>query len=112
LIKLLVVHHLKMLGEDWDSFVARNGFITVNPLETPVMDKMMIEKPLIPSSDRPDFLCENPCERAIARSPLCEQQDASPRLIKTPEHEQIVFPNPTNKNQQQTLANSQRKIKR
>jgi hypothetical protein len=25
---------------------------------------------------------------------LCEQQDASSRIIKTPEHEQIVFPNP------------------
>jgi hypothetical protein len=65
LIKLLIVHHLKMLSEDWDSFVARNGFITVNPVETPAMDKLMIEKPHIPSSDRPDFLCENPCERAM-----------------------------------------------
>jgi hypothetical protein len=32
LIKLLLVHHLKMLGEYWDSFVSRNGFITVKPL--------------------------------------------------------------------------------
>jgi hypothetical protein len=61
------------------------------------MDNLMIEKPLIPSSDRPYFLCENPCERALPDQPLCEQQDASSKLIKTPEHEQIVFPNPTNK---------------
>jgi hypothetical protein len=68
LIKLLLVHHLKTLGDDWDGFIARNGFVTVNPVETPVMDKPMIEKPLKFSSGNPDFLYENPCERGIVRS--------------------------------------------
>jgi hypothetical protein len=95
LIKLLLVHHLKALGDDWDGFITRNGFVTVNPVETPVVDKPMIEKPLGLSSVRPDFLYENPRERALPDQPLCEQQDASSRVIKTPEHEQIVFPNPT-----------------
>jgi hypothetical protein len=93
LIKLLVVHHLKTLGEDWDSFVAHNGFITVNPLETPIMDKLMIEKPLIPSSDKPDFLCENPYEMDTPDQSMCEQQDVSSKLIKILVHEQVVFPN-------------------
>jgi hypothetical protein len=34
LIKLLIVHHLKLLNDDWDAFVTRNGFVTVNPVET------------------------------------------------------------------------------
>jgi hypothetical protein len=46
LIKLLLVHHLKVLGDDWDAFVTHNGFVTVNPVEIPVVDKPMLEKPL------------------------------------------------------------------
>jgi hypothetical protein len=82
-----------MFVEYWDSFVSRNGFIIVKPLETPVMDKIMIEKPLIPSSDRPNFLCENPCERAMPDQSVCEQQDVRYKLIKIPKHEQFGFPN-------------------
>jgi hypothetical protein len=33
LIKLLLVHHLKVLGDDWDTFITHNGFVTVNPIE-------------------------------------------------------------------------------
>jgi hypothetical protein len=93
LIKLLLVHHLKLLGDDWDAFVTRNGFVTVNPVETPVVDKPMLEKPLFPSSDRPVFLCENPCERAMPDQSVCEQQDVSSKLVKIPECEQVVDPN-------------------
>jgi hypothetical protein len=35
LIKLLLVHHLKVLGDDWDSFFTRNVFVSVNPVEIP-----------------------------------------------------------------------------
>jgi hypothetical protein len=28
LIKMLLVHRLKTLGDDWDGFLARNGFVT------------------------------------------------------------------------------------
>jgi hypothetical protein len=55
----------------------------------------MIEKPLGLSSVKTDFLYENPHKREFPDQPLCEQQDAISRDIKTPEHEKIVFPNPT-----------------
>jgi hypothetical protein len=44
LIKMLLVHRLTTLGDDWDGFLARNGFVTVIPIETPMLDKPMIEK--------------------------------------------------------------------
>jgi len=56
LIKLLFVHHFKNLGNDWNGFIAQNGFVTVNPVETPVMDKPIIEKLLDFSSGKPEFL--------------------------------------------------------
>jgi hypothetical protein len=62
LIKLLLVHHLKTLGEKWEGFIARNGFVTVNLVETHVMDKPMIEKPLKFSIGKPDILNNNACE--------------------------------------------------
>jgi hypothetical protein len=34
-----LVHHLKTLGDDWNGFLAQNGFVTVNLVETHVMDK-------------------------------------------------------------------------
>jgi hypothetical protein len=93
LIKLLLVHHLKVLGDYWDAFVTRNGFVTVNPVEVPVVDKPMLEKPLRISSVGPDFLYENPCQRAFPDQSLCEQQDVNSKLIKIPEHEQVFDPN-------------------
>jgi len=98
LIKLLLVHHLKTLGQDWNGFIDRNGFVAVNPVETPVGDKPLIEKPLGFSSVKLDFLYENPHEKALPDQSLCEQHDVSSRVIKTPEHEQIACPNPTVKN--------------
>jgi hypothetical protein len=89
LIKLLLVHHLKTLGDDWDGFVARNGFVTVNPVETPVMDKPMIEKPLNFSIGNPDLLNENPCEEALSDQLLCGQQGISSEFIETPVHEPL-----------------------
>jgi len=91
LIKLLLVHRLKTLGDDWDGFLARNGFA----VETPVVDKPMIEKPLDLSSGKPDFLDENPREGALPDQILCGQQNVSSKFIKTPMHELIVFPNST-----------------
>jgi hypothetical protein len=53
----------------------------------------MLEKSLFPSSDRPVFLCENPCERAMPDQSVCEQQDVGSKLVKIPECEQVVDPN-------------------
>jgi hypothetical protein len=93
LIRLLLVHHLKLQGDDWDTFLTRNGFVTLNPVEMPVVDKPMLEKPPVPSSDRPVFLCKEPCDKAALDEPMFKQQDADPRVIKSPEREQYVFPN-------------------
>jgi hypothetical protein len=87
LIKLLLVHHLKTLGDGWDDFITCNVFVTINCVETPVVDKPIIMKPPGLSSVGPDFLHENPCERAFPDQPLCEQQDVTSRVIKTPRHE-------------------------
>ena len=87
LIKLLIVHHLKLLNDDWDAFVTRNGFVAVNPIETPVVDKPMLEKSLFPSSDRLVFLCKNPCETATPDQSVCEQQDVGSKLVKILEFE-------------------------
>jgi hypothetical protein len=59
LIKLLISHHLKLLNDDWDAFVTRNGFVTINPVETPVVDKPMLEKSLFPSSDSSKACCHD-----------------------------------------------------
>jgi hypothetical protein len=93
LIRLLLVHHLKLQGDDWDTFLTRNGFIALNPVEIPVVDKLMLERPPVPSIDRPDFLSEEPCERAMPDKPMFEQQDVDPRVIESLEHEKYVFPN-------------------
>jgi hypothetical protein len=92
LIRLLLVHHLKLQGDDWDTFLTRNGFVTLNPVEILVVDKLMLERPPVPSSDRPVFLCKEPCDKATLDEPMSEQQDADPRVIKSPEREQVCFP--------------------
>jgi hypothetical protein len=51
-----MVHRLKTLGDDWDGFLVQNNFVTTIPVETPVMDKPMIEKSLDFSSGKPNFL--------------------------------------------------------
>ena len=95
LIKLLLVHHLKTLGDDWNGFLAWNGFVTINPLETPMIDKPMIEKPLDFSIGKPEFLDKNPREGALPDQILCGQQGISVEFIESPVHEPIIFPNPT-----------------
>ena len=67
-----------------------NGFVTVNLVETLVVDKPMLEKSLFPSSDRLVFLCENPCERAMSHQSVFEQQDVDSKLVKILEFEQVV----------------------
>jgi hypothetical protein len=49
LIRMLLFHHLKLQGDDWDTFLSQNGFDTSNPVE---VDKPMLEETLIPSIDK------------------------------------------------------------
>ena len=70
LIRLLLAHHLKLQGDDWDTFLTRNDFVTSNPIEMPVVEKPMLENPPVTSSDRPVLLCKEPVMRLRSMS-LC-----------------------------------------
>jgi hypothetical protein len=52
---MLLVHRLTALGDDWDRFLARKGFSTGIPIETPMLDKPMIDKHFDFSSNEPNF---------------------------------------------------------
>ena len=65
LIKILLFHHLKTLGDDWNGFLAQNGFVTNFPIETPMLDKPLLEKHFDFSSDKLDPLKKNPHHKAV-----------------------------------------------
>ena len=73
LIRLLLVHHLKLQGDEWDTFLTRNGFITLKPVEILVVDKPMLERPHVPSSDKLILLCKEPCDKATLDEPMSKQ---------------------------------------
>jgi hypothetical protein len=72
LIRMLLVHHLKLQGDDWDTFLSRNGFVTPSPVE---VDKPMLEETPIPSIDKTISSSKEPCDRAVLDEPMSEQQD-------------------------------------
>jgi hypothetical protein len=84
---------LKLQGDDWDTFLSRNGFVTSNPVEVPVVDKPMLEKTPIPSSNRSVLLSKEPCDRAALDEPMLDKQDVDHMLFESPKHEKDVFPN-------------------
>jgi hypothetical protein len=47
LIKILLVHQLKLQNDDWNTFLARNGFVNSDALE---VEKPVIEETVVPSS--------------------------------------------------------------
>jgi hypothetical protein len=112
LIKLLLVHHLKTFGEYWDSFIACNGFVTVNPIETTVMDNPMIEKPLKFSIGNLDLVNNNPFKEALSDQLLCGNKvlfmSLSKLLCMSQMSTMTLLTNPT----LETLASSQRRIKK
>ena len=55
LIKILLVHCLQTLGDDWDGLLIWNNVVTTIHVETLVMDKPMIEKCLDFSSGKQEF---------------------------------------------------------
>ena len=68
---MLLVHHLKLQGDDWDTFISQNGFVTSNPVE---VDKPMLEETPIPSIDRTISSSKEPCDRATLDEPMSKQQ--------------------------------------
>ena len=63
-----------------------------------MVDKPMLEKTPIPSSNRSVLLSKEPCDRATLDEPMFEQQDVDPRIIEYLEHDKDVFPNTVEKN--------------
>jgi hypothetical protein len=87
---MLLVHHLKLQGDDWDTFLSRNGFDTLSPVE---VDKPMLEETPIPSIDIIVSSSKEPCDRATLDEPMYEQQDVDPRSYEFHDHEQYTYPN-------------------
>jgi hypothetical protein len=62
LIKLLLVYHLSKIGDNWETFMIRNGFTqadaTTNPLLTanPNSDRPVAESQFTNSIDGPEFI--------------------------------------------------------
>jgi hypothetical protein len=90
LIKMLLIHHLKTLGDDWDGFLARNSFVTDIPTETHMLDKPMIEKHFDFSNDKPNPLKKNPHHEEIPDQFLLGQQNVGSESIGTLGHELVV----------------------
>jgi hypothetical protein len=85
LIRMLLVHHLKLQGDDWDTFLSLNGLVTPSLIE---VDKPMLEETPIPSIDRTVSSSKEPCDRVALNELMSEQQDVDPRASEFHEHEQ------------------------
>jgi hypothetical protein len=95
LIRMLLVHQLKLQGDDWDTFLIRNGFVTPSPVE---VDKPMLEETPIPSIDRTTSSSKEPCDRAVLDEPMPEQPDVEPTAFEFHDHEQYACPDTSAKN--------------
>ena len=90
LIRMLLVHHLKLHGDYWDTFLSRNGFVTPIPVE---FDKPMLEETPIPCIERTISSSKQPYDRAMLDEPMSKQQDADPRASEFHDHEKYACPN-------------------
>jgi hypothetical protein len=89
LIKMLVIHRLKNLGDDWDRFLTRNGFATVTSVETHILGQPVIEQFGFSSNDL-ELWKENPCDEVIPNQFLHRKQDVGSESNETPVHELVV----------------------
>jgi hypothetical protein len=80
---MLLVHHLKLQGDDWDTFLSRNGFVTPSPVE---FDKPMLEETPIPSIDRTISSFKEPYDKAALDEPMSKQQDVDPIASEFHDH--------------------------
>jgi hypothetical protein len=58
----------------------------------------VVEKPPIPSSDRPGLLFTETCDKSTLDEPIFEQQHVDLGIIEPPEHKEDVYPNVVAKN--------------
>jgi hypothetical protein len=80
--KILLIHHLTTVGDCWDDFLTRNGFVTVVPVEIPNSHEPLIKKqPDIPSNE-PSSLNKNPLDETRPSRSSHEQKVVKSELAK------------------------------
>ena len=87
LIKILLVHQLKLQNDDWNAFLTRNGFVNSDAAE---VDKPMIEETIVSSSTQAYVT-------ATLSKPIPD-----PKVVEQ-SHEQHVHPNASAKNTNITM---------
>jgi hypothetical protein len=87
LIKILLVHQLKLQNDDWNAFLTRNGFVNSNTVE---VDKPMIEETIVPA--RAVLSSTEACVTTTLSEPIPDQKDVEQS------HEQHTHPNASAKN--------------
>jgi hypothetical protein len=70
LIKILLVHQLKLQHDDWNAFLAQNGFVDSNVIE---VIKPMIEETLVPARAVPSST--QACLTATLSKPIFDPKD-------------------------------------
>jgi len=95
LIKILLVHQLKLQNDDWNAFLTRNGFVTSNTVE---VDKPMMEETLVPATDRAVPTSTEACVTTTLSEPIPDQKDVEPTTLELHSHEQHAYPNASAKN--------------
>jgi hypothetical protein len=78
LIKILLVHQLKLQNDNWDAFLIRNGFVTPSTVE---VDKPMMEETIVPATDRAVPSSKEACVMTILNEPMPEKTDVEPQPL-------------------------------
>jgi hypothetical protein len=89
LIKMLLIHRLKSLGDDWDRFLTQNGFVTFISIETPISGQLVVNQ-FDFSNYEPKPLKENPRDEVVPNQFLNAQKNDGSELKETSVHELIV----------------------
>jgi hypothetical protein len=84
LIKLMLIHYLKTVGDCWDGCLTRSGFVTTVPVESPNLHEPLIKKqPDIPNNE-PDSLNRNPLDKTRPSQSSHEKKVVESELAKPP----------------------------
>jgi hypothetical protein len=70
LVKLFLMHHLSIIGDNWEIFLMRNGFTQVDPTANPLLipnpnsDEPVV-KSQVNSMDKPEFIDKTPLDKGL-----------------------------------------------
>jgi hypothetical protein len=65
LIKIILIHHLSIVGGCWDKFLVSNGFTMIVPIVNPSLDEPLIKNQSNVSIDTLDSTNRNPLDAGI-----------------------------------------------